>query len=165
MTTIEREASLDAEVTDEIGCQDLSGVGGATDPAGQSDRRPEQVVVVVDRFAGGDPDPYPKFRVLGVGCSCREPSLDCHRALHRARPIVERGHDPVAPVLHLASVSGHERSIGTGKPVISVRFAGSVGGQVRPTSGSRARCRDRRYDDMKGISGTAGFPFSKSRSG
>ena len=42
-------------------------VGGVTDPAGEGDRRAEQVVVVVNGFAGGDPDPHPKFGRQALG--------------------------------------------------------------------------------------------------
>jgi hypothetical protein len=73
-TAIEGEASLAAQIANEVGRQDPPGLGSATDPAGQGDRRPEQVVVMVDRFAGGDPDPDPKFRIGGAGRACREPA-------------------------------------------------------------------------------------------
>jgi rhodanese-related sulfurtransferase len=102
-TAIERKPSLAAHFANEVGGQDPPGLGGVTDPAGKGDRGPEQVVVVVDWFAGGDPDPHPKIRCLTLGCSCLEPGLNCDRALQRARHLVERGHDPVAGVLYLAS--------------------------------------------------------------
>ena len=102
-TVIERKPSLDAQIANEVGRQDPPGIGGIADPAGKGDRRPEQVVVVVDWFAGGDPDPHPKFRCLTLGRSCLEPGLDRHLALQRACHLVERGHDPVARVLYLAS--------------------------------------------------------------
>src|SRR6266566_1384946 len=104
----EGEALLDTEITDELGYEDLSRVGRIADPTGKVYRRSEYVVVVIDRFAGSHADPDPKLRRAAPGGPRLEPDLDRRGALEGMGDIVERRHDPVAGVLHLASSRGHE---------------------------------------------------------
>ena len=63
--------------------------------------RAEQVVVVLDRFAGMDADPdaqaLGRLRIVGG-----KAPLDVGCGAHRVRHFVERGHDAVAGMLDLA---------------------------------------------------------------
>src|SRR6188472_3975087 len=71
-TAVKPEASLDAQIVNEVRRQNPPGSGGVTYPAGQRDRRPEQVVVMVDGLAGRNADPHPKLCVRAIGRSCVE---------------------------------------------------------------------------------------------
>ena len=68
-TAIELEAALDAQVAHERRREDLSGIGGGADPTGEGHGGAEEVVVVVDRLARGQPDPHPEDRRRRDGCA------------------------------------------------------------------------------------------------
>ncbi len=82
----EGEALLQAEIVDELGDEDMSGLSGLTDPAGKVHGRSEHVVVVVDGFAGGQADPDPKLGRRATGGARLEPVLDRRGALEARWP-------------------------------------------------------------------------------
>jgi hypothetical protein len=95
---------------DELGDEDVPGLRSAADAAGEVDGGPEHVVVVVDWLACGHPDSNAKVRLHAGQPPGLEPALDGQGAVQGAGHVVERRHDPVSGVLHLASSRGHQRA-------------------------------------------------------
>src|SRR5665213_3100367 len=100
----ESQRLADAQFRDRVGDEDLLRIGMGTKSESQIHRRPEQIVVVLDRFACGHADPDAQ-RLLGMlAAVLQQISLHVDRAANRGSGRNECRHDPVAGVLHLASV-------------------------------------------------------------
>ncbi len=99
----ESEAPAEAEFSHDVGGEDLAGARGVAGAAREVHRRPEQVFVIFDRFAGAEAD-ADAHRAGGIVRVVRvEGVLDRDGALDAARDGGERRHDTVAGVLDLAA--------------------------------------------------------------
>src|SRR5690242_10848978 len=101
MAFIKRIAVRLPELLDNLRREDVTSVRRGADPTGKRDGRPEQVVVVVNRFACRDPDPYAEVGLFALRPPAAEASLDRHGAVERIGNGIERRHDSVAGVLDL----------------------------------------------------------------
>jgi len=98
---------LFAKIAHEARDHNAISLGFAAQAECELHRRTEQVVMDRHRLAGVDADPHPQ--TLGCfGVVRGKMPLNIRSGADRIRNFIERGHDPVAGVLHLAPAVGGE---------------------------------------------------------
>src|SRR4029450_13495370 len=100
---LERQALADAQFGDHVGNETLLWLRMRAKPRRELDRRPEEIVMVLDRLARGSTDAHLDRNLFCSLLVLGQRILDPVRATRRCRGRHEGRHDSIPGMLHLAA--------------------------------------------------------------